>query len=72
LDLGIGVAIIFRAIHVLKYFRDNFGFKKGMFPKAERIADSTISLSTSSKLTNEEISFVIDKVQIVDIRSMTV
>jgi len=58
-DHGIGVAVNFRAIHLLKYFKKTFGFKRGMFPVAERIGDSTISLPTYSKLSDEEIDCVI-------------
>lgn len=61
-DRGVGVAVNFRAIHLLKYFKDTFGFKRGMFPRAERIGDSTISLPTYPKMTDEEIDYVIDAV----------
>ena len=56
---GIGVAVNYRTIHLLKYFRESFGFKRGMFPEAERIGDSTISLPTYPLLTDGEIEYVI-------------
>ncbi|RLJ04631.1 MAG: UDP-4-amino-4,6-dideoxy-N-acetyl-beta-L-altrosamine transaminase [Candidatus Aenigmatarchaeota archaeon] len=59
-DRGIGVAVNFRAIHLLKYFKETFGFKRGMFPVAEKIGDSTISLPTYPKLSDEEINYVIE------------
>ena len=43
-EAGVGVAVNFRAIHLLSYFRERFGFERGMFPNAERIGDRTISL----------------------------
>ena len=43
-ERGIGVAVNYRAIHLLSYFRSAFGFKKGDFPIAEEIGDRTISL----------------------------
>lgn len=40
----IGVAVNYKAIHLLTYFRNRFKFKKGDFPAAEEIGDRTISL----------------------------
>jgi dTDP-4-amino-4,6-dideoxygalactose transaminase len=62
-DKGIGVAINFRAIHLLKYFKDSFGYERGMFPSAEKIGDSTISLPTYAKLNDEETDYVIKMVK---------
>jgi len=62
-DHGIGVAVNYRAIHLLKYFRENFGYKRGDFPIAERIGDSTISLPTYPRLKDEEVQYVIDVVK---------
>jgi dTDP-4-amino-4,6-dideoxygalactose transaminase len=56
----IGVAVNFRAIHLLKYFRDTFGFKRGIYPAAERIGDTTISLPLYPKMRDEEIGYVVD------------
>ncbi|MBV9121319.1 MAG: DegT/DnrJ/EryC1/StrS family aminotransferase [Chloroflexi bacterium] len=41
---GVPVVVNYRAIHLLTYFRERFGFKPGDFPCAERIGDETISL----------------------------
>ncbi|MBC7369561.1 MAG: DegT/DnrJ/EryC1/StrS family aminotransferase [Undibacterium sp.] len=41
---GISCVVNYRAIHLLTYFRDRFGFRPGAFPQAERIGDETISL----------------------------
>ena len=59
----IGVAVNFRAIHLLKYFRETFGFKRGLFPTAENIGDSTISLPTYPKLSDSEVDYVIETVK---------
>lgn len=60
---GIGVAVNFRAIHLLSYYRHNHGYKRGMFPVAEEIGDSTITLPLYPKLTTEEIEYVIGGVK---------
>jgi len=58
----IGVAVNYRAVHLLTYYCEKYGFKKGMFPAAERIGDSTITLPLYPKLSDEEIDCVIESV----------
>lgn len=41
---GIGTMVNYRAIHLLSYFREHCGFRRGAFPNAERIGDRTLSL----------------------------
>ncbi len=41
---NIGVVVNYRAIHLLSYFREEFDFRRGQFPIAERIGDRTLSL----------------------------
>lgn len=60
---GVGVAVNYRAVHLLKYYRESFGFTRGMFPEAERIGDSTVTLPLYPKLTDEEIDYVADSVK---------
>jgi len=59
---GVGVAVNFRAIHLLSYYRETFGYKRGAFPVAERIGDSTITLPLYPGLTDGEIEYVIKTV----------
>ncbi len=62
-DKGIGVAVNYRAIHLLKYYRETFGYKRGDFPVAENIGDRTISLPLYPKLTDDEVGYVIKSVK---------
>lgn len=62
-EKGIGVAINYRAIHLLRKFKDLFQKKRGSFPVAERIGDSTISLPLYPKLKDNEIDYVIASVK---------
>jgi dTDP-4-amino-4,6-dideoxygalactose transaminase len=55
---GVGVAVNFRAIHLLTYFRETFGFKRGDFPNAEAIGDKTVSLPFYPKMTDDEARYV--------------
>lgn len=57
---GIGVAVNFRAIHLLRYFRETFGYARGDYPVAERIGDSTISLPLYPRLEEKEVVKVVD------------
>lgn len=60
---GIGVAVNYRSVHLLKYYRDTFGFTRGMFPEAERIGDSTVTLPLYTKLTTEQVDYVAENVK---------
>jgi len=62
-ERGIGVAVNFRAIHLLTFYRQTFGYKRGSFPIAEKIGDSTITLPLYPKLSNEEVQYVIKVVK---------
>lgn len=54
----IGVAVNYRSIHLLTYFKETFGFRRGDFPVAENIGDRTISLPFYPQLSDEEIKFI--------------
>jgi dTDP-4-amino-4,6-dideoxygalactose transaminase len=58
-EKGIGVAVNFRAIHLLSYYRQAFGYKRGSFPVAEKIGDSTVTLPLYPKLKDREVEYVI-------------
>lgn len=62
-EKGIGVAVNYRAIHLLTYYRKTYGYKRGMFPVAERTGDSTISLPLYPRLTGDEVERVIGTVK---------
>jgi len=49
----------YRAIHLLKYYREQFGYREGDFPAAERIGAGTISLPLYPSLKNDEVDYVI-------------
>jgi UDP-4-amino-4-deoxy-L-arabinose-oxoglutarate aminotransferase len=61
-EAGIGVAVNFRAVHLLAYYRNAFGFAPGAFPVAEEIGDRTITIPLYPKLTDAEAEYVADSV----------
>lgn len=61
-DKEIGVAVNFRAIHLLEFYRNNYGFEPGDLPVAERIGDRTLTIPMYTQLTDEQIEYVIASV----------
>ncbi len=59
----IGVAVNYRPIHLLNYYRKTFGYKEGAFPVAEDIGKRTLSLPLYPKLKDEEVHAVIKAVK---------
>ncbi len=56
---GISVVVNYRAIHLLRYFRTSFGFRRGDLPHAESIGDRTLSLPLFPQMTDDEVERVI-------------
>jgi len=60
---GIGVSVHYFPIHLHRYFRDTFGYRRGMFPKAEQIGDRVVALPLYPKLKAAEADYVIRSVK---------
>ncbi|HSU27082.1 MAG TPA: DegT/DnrJ/EryC1/StrS family aminotransferase [Chitinophagaceae bacterium] len=61
-EAGIGIAVNFRSLHRMSFYTKKYCYKAGDFPACEKIADSTITLPFYTRLTAEEIKYIIDKV----------
>lgn len=61
-DAEIGVAVNFRPIHLMSYYKNKYDFKRGDFPHAEKIGASTITIPLYPKLTTAEITYVIEQI----------
>ena len=59
---GVGVAVHFRALHLHPFYRQRFKCKEGMFPQAEYYSDRIISLPLYPKMTDDNVSKVIETV----------
>jgi len=55
---GIGCAVNCRAIHTLKYFRKNFGYKHEDFPIANEMGNRTLYLPLYPKLSEKDVRIV--------------
>ncbi len=60
---GVGVSVHYRPIHLMKYYRETFGFRPGMYPEAERIGAAAITLPLYPRLREEQISHVVESVR---------
>jgi dTDP-4-amino-4,6-dideoxygalactose transaminase len=60
---GVGVAVNYRAVHLTSYYADRFGYTRGMFPNAERIGDSTITIPLWPAMTDAQADEVIAAVK---------
>jgi len=62
IDREIGVVVNYRAIHLLTYFRDKFGYAEGTFPTAESWGSRVISLPFYPSMKQESVDAVADTV----------
>ncbi|MDI6751578.1 MAG: DegT/DnrJ/EryC1/StrS family aminotransferase [bacterium] len=60
---GVGIGIHFRAVHLHPYYRETFGFKKGMLPNAEYAGERVISLPLYPRMSKEDVQGVISVVK---------
>jgi dTDP-4-amino-4,6-dideoxygalactose transaminase len=58
-DRNIGVAVNYRPIHLLEYYREAFGYREGDYPFAEEIGKRTISLPLYPSLTKQGAIYVV-------------
>ncbi len=57
---NIGTGIHFEALHLQPYYKNKYGFTKGMLPNAEFVSERLLSLPLSAKMTEEEALYVAD------------
>src|SRR3989338_3976753 len=56
---NIGAGIHFTALHLHKFYKDKYGFKKGDFPHAEWIGERTVSLPFYPHMSEKDVEDVI-------------
>ena len=59
---NIGTGIHFISLHLHPYYQETFGYKRSDYPNATYVSDRTISLPLSAKLTDEDVTDVINAV----------
>lgn len=56
---GVASSVHFDAVHLHSYYRNRFGYRRGRYPAAERIADTVLSLPLSPAHTDAQVDQVI-------------
>jgi len=59
----IGVSIHNFPIHLHRWFRETFGYARGMFPAAEKIGDRVVALPLYPKLKVSEVDYVVENIK---------
>jgi len=60
----VGAADYFPCIHLQPFYRERFGFERGMFPIAESVSQRTIALPFFNDLTEREVDLVSQTLEI--------
>jgi dTDP-4-amino-4,6-dideoxygalactose transaminase len=60
---GVATSVHFRPLHLHSVYRDTFGYCRGQFPAAEAAFARAISLPIYPRMTDSDVSYVIDAVQ---------
>jgi dTDP-4-amino-4,6-dideoxygalactose transaminase len=61
-ERGIATSVHFRAVHLHPYYQDRFSLRRGMFPVAESVSDTTLSLPLSPAMPPADVERVIEAV----------
>ena len=59
-DKGIGVAVHYKPIHQLTYFKNRYEYSNECFPRSNKLFKSIISLPIYPQLTNTNVDYIID------------
>ncbi len=60
---NIFVQVHYIPVHLMPYYKDKFGYKKGDFPVAEDFYSREVSLPMYPTITDEELEYVIEKIK---------
>lgn len=60
---GISTSIHFVSLHLHKYYREKYGYRKGDFPNAEFFSERVISLPFYPSMSEEEMKYVCKKIK---------
>ena len=61
-SLDIGCVVNYRPIHIMKFFKEKYGFEVGDFPVSERIGNEVISLPFYPGMPFQDVDVVVDEV----------
>lgn len=61
-EANIGTSVHFIPVHLMSYYKDNYGFKAGDLPTTEKYFESVVSLPLYPKMTDGDVQDVIEAV----------
>lgn len=61
-EANIGTSVHFIPVHLMSYYRENYGYKEGDFPVAESYFDTILSLPLYPKMNDNDVEDVINAV----------
>ena len=59
---GLGVQVHYIPIHLQPYYKENFGYKEGDYPKAENYYKSVITIPLYASLNKQQIRYIINEI----------
>jgi dTDP-4-amino-4,6-dideoxygalactose transaminase len=59
---GIATSVHFKALHLHSFFAGQYNLRRGQFPNAEYVSDTTLSLPLSVSLSDADVDWVIEAV----------
>lgn len=62
-ERGVATSVHFKALHLHSYYAERFGLRRGQFPHAEYVSDTTLSLPLSAAMTTADAGWVVDAVR---------
>jgi len=62
-ERGVGVAVNYRSVHTLTYYRERFGYPRDAFPVAADIGERTISLPLWAGMADAEVDGVVSALE---------
>ncbi len=67
-DEGISTSVHFIPVHLHPYYQNEYGFKHGDFPVAERLSESEISLPLHPGMTKDDVHYIAAKLRKIILR----
>lgn len=60
---GIGTSVHFIPLHLMRYYQEAFGYKRGDFPIAEGVYKNIVSLPIYPQLTSEQLDYIVSSIR---------
>ncbi len=62
-EKGIGLAVHYKPIHQLSYYKKMYNLKRNAYPRANALFDSIVSLPLYPLLSNDEVDYIINTIK---------